>query len=91
MPLFQRKGKYKKNRNSDLHVANLLKLDVSKACHFLNWKILYDIKQGIKKTIDWYKKYYSNIGKKKLHEYTLKDIKEYERKIQDENGKDTGK
>lgn len=49
--------------NSDpnqLHEANLLKLDCSKAHILLKWKDVWDSKTTFEKTVKWYKSYYEN-------------------------------
>jgi len=49
--------------NSDsenLHEANLLMLDCSKAKKMLKWKSIWDFPQTIKKTIEWYKAFYQS-------------------------------
>lgn len=43
-----------------LHEANLLNLDCSKAKHFLNWQAVWDSEQTFEKTVNWYKSYYEN-------------------------------
>jgi len=45
---------------NDLHEANILKLDNSKATSLLGWRPTWDSKTAIKKTIEWYKEYYLN-------------------------------
>lgn len=40
------------------HEANLLKLDSSKANSKLNWNNLWDLKQTIQKTAEWYREFY---------------------------------
>jgi len=76
------KGKFQIIKDSVLHEASLLKLDVSKACRFLGWRIFYDVEQGVKRTIDWYKRFYAKIGRNALYAYTLKEIKKYEENMQ---------
>ncbi len=43
-----------------LHEANLLKLDCSKAHILLKWKDVWDSKRTFEKTVNWYKNYYEN-------------------------------
>ena len=59
----------------DLHEANLLKLDISKATSSLKWKPVYKAEEAIKNTIEWYKEFYS--GKTNMFEYSINQIKEY--------------
>lgn len=45
---------------NQLHEANLLKLDCSKAHILLKWKDVWDSETTFKKTVKWYKAYYEN-------------------------------
>ncbi len=47
-----------KNQNN-LHEANFLKLDITKSVTKLGWKPVYGIDEAIRKTLEWYKNYYS--------------------------------
>ena len=58
--------------SSDLHEANLLKLDCSKAHVKLNWRAVWDSKKTFKMTTNWYKNYYQNGIVN-----SLKDLEEY--------------
>lgn len=50
---------YEINRDpNQLHEANLLKLDCSKAHILLNWKDVWDSDTTFEKTVKWYKAYY---------------------------------
>lgn len=52
---------YEINRDSNqLHEANLLKLDCSKAHILLKWKDVWDSETTFEKTVKWYKSYYEN-------------------------------
>lgn len=52
---------YEINRDSNqLHEANLLKLDCSKAHIRLKWKDVWDSKTTFEKTVLWYKNFYEN-------------------------------
>ena len=42
------------------HEANLLKLDCSKALHFLDWKPVWNSEETFMNTTNWYKEYYTN-------------------------------
>ena len=59
----------------NLHEANLLKLDISKAISYLNWKPLYNAEEALKNTVSWYKEFYSN--NPNMLEFTTSQIKEY--------------
>jgi CDP-glucose 4,6-dehydratase len=45
---------------NQLHEANLLKLDCSKAHILLNWKDVWDSETTFEKTVLWYKNFYEN-------------------------------
>ena len=65
---------YEINRDSNqLHEANLLKLDCSKAHNLLKWKDVWDSDTTFEKTVKWYKDYYEN-DKKVL---TQSDLENY--------------
>ncbi len=65
---------YEINRDpNQLHEANLLKLDCSKAHILLKWKDVWDSETTFEKTVKWYKDYYEN-DKKVL---TQSDLESY--------------
>jgi len=37
------------------HEDTFLSLDISKACHRLNWRPVYNVEEAVKETIEWYK------------------------------------
>ena len=47
-----------KKENIDLHEANLLNLDCSKAFNYLKWMPVWDINSCIENTVLWYKNFY---------------------------------
>lgn len=59
--------------SNQLHEANLLKLDCSKANMMLKWKNVWDSNTTFKKTVLWYKSYYE---KNKII-LTSQDLKDY--------------
>ena len=62
---------------NQLHEANLLKLDCSKAHIKLKWKNVWDSETTFEKTVKWYKKFYENnkiLTEKNLNDY-IKDAK----------------
>ncbi|MCQ2410720.1 MAG: CDP-glucose 4,6-dehydratase [Elusimicrobiaceae bacterium] len=73
------KGCVKVHKRDNLHEANLLMLDITKAAHVLGWTPTYTAQQAIAKTVDWYKKFYE--GGQDMHAFTLQQIHEYEEKI----------
>ncbi|MDU3336063.1 CDP-glucose 4,6-dehydratase [Paraclostridium bifermentans] len=70
------RGSYALDLSKNVHEANLLKLDISKAKSKLGWRPLYNSNQAIAETVEWYKTYYqdSNINMKK---FTINQIKKY--------------
>jgi CDP-glucose 4,6-dehydratase len=63
------------NSDKQPHEAGLLKLDISKAMANLNWKPKYQATETIKKTIDWYKFYFSN--RNEINQFTETQIIEF--------------
>jgi len=56
----------------NLHEANLLKLDCSKACAKLKWKPVWDSSSTFAKTAQWYRAYYESghvLSEEQLTEY----------------------
>ena len=47
-------------KTKDLHEANLLKLDSSKAYNKLGWKPVWNWEKAVETTINWYKVFYEN-------------------------------
>ena len=64
---------YEINKDPDqLHEANLLKLDCSKAHTYLKWSAVWESDKTFEMTVRWYKEYYENsktISKEQLNEY----------------------
>lgn len=58
--------------------ANLLKLDISKAQTYLQWQPMYSCYTAVKKTIQWYKRYYETSAND-MFTHTLEQIDQYER------------
>ena len=74
-------GKYKNEISiKNPHEAKLLKLDCSKARSVLSWYPVYDIDEALSKTVGWYKMFYDETGEDNLFEYTIKQIREYEKR-----------
>lgn len=61
-----------------MHEANLLRLDISKAQHDLNWQPLWNAENAITHTINWYKNYYLNNTIS-----SLSDLDNFNRKMND--------
>ena len=60
------------------HEANMLRLDCSKSMAKLNWKLKYDTKQSIYKTVEWYKRYYEGVKQKELMNFSIHQISSYQ-------------
>lgn len=73
------KGEVVLNKTDNLHEANLLMLDISKAKRILKWKPRYNADNAIFETVEWYKHFYNNDTD--MYEFTLEQIKKYESKI----------
>ena len=74
-------GSYEIEKSSEnFHEANLLKLDCSKAYSLLKWYSIYHVDEAIKRTVEWYKKYYEGIKDKELYDFTVSQIIEYAQK-----------
>lgn len=56
--------------------SSLLKLDINKARHFLGWRPVFGVNQAIRKTLDWYQRYYAK--ETNMLDFSLEQIKEYE-------------
>lgn len=70
------KGHFELIDDSDKpHEASLLKLDISKAYEYLNWKPIWNADKAVKITIDWYKSYFECPDE--ILSFTEKQIIEY--------------
>jgi len=61
----------------NLHEANMLKLDCSKAYMKLKWNGIWDMSETIKQTVMWYREYFEKgniISNMQLSEYTVNAI-----------------
>jgi CDP-glucose 4,6-dehydratase len=70
-------GSYTINPDNQIHEANFLKLDISKARFYLNWSPVYSTFESIEKTVYWYKEYYN---KSNMIDFTKNQINEYMKK-----------
>lgn len=64
---------------ANVHEANFLSLDISKASSRLNWVPVLDIRGTISMTCAWYRHFYE--GTKEMCEFSLEQIKKYEDSI----------
>ena len=69
------KGEIKVHKKDNLHEANLLTLDITKARKVLNWVPSLTAEQAIALTVAWYKNFYEG---KDMEEFSVKQIKDYE-------------
>ena len=68
------KGSLKDISNpNEVHEAQLLALDVTKAKFRLNWASRWNIDKTIEKTVEWYKRY----NNEDVYELCVKQIKEF--------------
>ena len=58
---------------NEVHEAQLLALDVTKAKFRLNWASRWNIDKTIEKTVEWYKKY----NNEDVYELCVKQIEEF--------------
>ncbi|WP_458402460.1 CDP-glucose 4,6-dehydratase [Candidatus Avelusimicrobium sp.] len=72
------RGSVKIHKRDDLHEANLLMLDITKAKEILGWEPTYTAQEAVAKTIDWYKRFYQA---EPMLPFTLHQIHEYEERI----------
>ena len=71
---FYGKGTVVSDNAEHPHEANILMLDASKSKQILNWKIKYNTRKAVQKTVEWYKKYYEG---ENMKAFSLEQIKEY--------------
>ncbi|MFA4849429.1 MAG: CDP-glucose 4,6-dehydratase [Methanoregula sp.] len=57
------------------HEASYLKLDIAKSMTRLGWKPVYGIEVAIQKTIQWYRRFYSDNGN--MYNFSLGQIESY--------------
>ncbi len=72
---FYGKGEIKIHKKDNLHEANLLTLDITKAREVLNWIPSLTAEQAIQKTVEWYKNFYQGVN---MGDFSIKQIKDYE-------------
>ncbi len=71
-------GRVEKEAVKQPHEAALLKLDISKAEAYLRWHPVFSCSEAIKRTVEWYKKYYEK-PQSDMFSLTVEQIREYER------------
>jgi CDP-glucose 4,6-dehydratase len=73
------RASYASNNNAP-HEAGLLKLDISKTEHFLQWSPIFDAATAIEMTISWYKEV---LDGRNAMDMTISDINTYMAKVQE--------
>ena len=64
--------------NPQLHEANYLKLDSSKAHTSLGWRPRWNLENALSKIMDWHQNWHNGDD---MHQYSLAQIAEYQRVI----------
>lgn len=72
------KGSVYVHKRDNLHEANLLMLDITKAKEVLGWTPTYTAHEAIVKTVQWYERFYKG---EQMIPFTLQQIHEYEENI----------
>lgn len=65
---------WKVEQDQQLHEAQLLKLDCSKAASLLNWYPFWDAKEAVKKIVEWHLSWKSGAD---MNAYCLNEIEQY--------------
>lgn len=73
--LLENQLEIKINSIDNVHEANFLKLDSSKAKNKLDWTPRWDLDTTLEKTVNWYLNYYENPDT--IKQFTINQIKEY--------------
>jgi CDP-glucose 4,6-dehydratase len=63
--------------NDAPHEAKLLKLNCDKAHAELNWRAVLNLDEGLKMTVDWYKKYYNIVSMEDMYSVCAEQIRQY--------------
>jgi CDP-glucose 4,6-dehydratase len=66
--------RWEQEQGEQPHEAQLLKLDCSKAKSLLQWHPVWNLENGLKKTVDWYLAYVANVN---LRDVTMGQIDDY--------------
>ncbi len=72
------RGTVKVHKRDDLHEANLLMLDITKAGKVLGWQPALTAQEAIAQTVAWYKRFYQG---EPMLDFTLEQIKNYQERI----------
>lgn len=68
------KAVWNKDNSVHPHEAHFLKLDSSKANHYLQWKPIWQLDRTLRETVAWYKAWNN---KEDMHQYSLTQIRNY--------------
>ena len=80
---FVKEGKYEAMDNQpQLHEAHLLKLDISKAIHYLNWRPALSFKETVEFTVEGYK---SELKNRDIYALRTEQIREFSRLSNERN------
>lgn len=72
-------GKYRiAGDKKGLYEVDVLQLDASKATALLNWRLRYSIHEAVRRTVSWYRQFYSGATTKKMRQLTLEEISVYQ-------------
>ena len=65
---------YRMDLAKNVHEANFLKLDSSKAKTRLNWSNNYSLEEGLEKTMQWYKEFFNGRKARELCEFQIDEF-----------------
>ena len=71
-------GHYRVDTSKQPFESPTLSLNSSKACALLKWKLIYENREAVDRTVKWYKNFYhQKIRGDKLYHLTVGEIQEY--------------
>ncbi|MCM8814087.1 MAG: CDP-glucose 4,6-dehydratase [Candidatus Omnitrophica bacterium] len=70
-------GSVKTDTSPQVHEANYLKLDISKARSQLGWQPRYSVDEAVRRSIGWYKQYYGGAAAVDIIRRSLNEIEHY--------------
>jgi CDP-glucose 4,6-dehydratase len=70
-------GGYRVESEGQPREAHWLKLDCSKARHYLGWDPRYNVREALKLTVEWYRQFYSSGSQAGLHRLTMDQVEAY--------------
>lgn len=75
MSLSWGEAKWKIDKKKNFYETKLLHLNSNKAKKILNWSCVFNLKETISYTIDWYKNYYTKVNN--IYDFSVNQIKQY--------------